>query len=66
MSAPKSSVPSPCISVCSLDEDTGFCRGCYRTGDEVETWERLTDDEKRNLLKRLEARKQQFPGLGAR
>jgi predicted Fe-S protein YdhL (DUF1289 family) len=66
MPSPKSSVPSPCISVCSLDEDTGFCRGCYRTGEEVEKWLRYTDAEKRAVLDALEARRQQYPDLGAR
>lgn len=31
---------SPCISVCSLDE-TGHCRGCYRTRDEIAGWIRM-------------------------
>jgi predicted Fe-S protein YdhL (DUF1289 family) len=34
---------SPCLGVCQIDEDTGFCRGCARTRSEVATWLSLTD-----------------------
>lgn len=29
---------SPCIGVCAIDDDTGFCRGCARTLDEIAAW----------------------------
>ncbi|ODA68275.1 hypothetical protein A7A08_00092 [Methyloligella halotolerans] len=29
---------SPCIGVCQLDDRTGFCLGCGRTGDEIGAW----------------------------
>ena len=25
---------SPCIGICSLDEE-GYCEGCFRTGEEI-------------------------------
>ena len=28
-------VPSPCISLCEIAPDTGLCRGCLRTIDEI-------------------------------
>ena len=28
-------VPSPCISVCRMDEATGLCQGCWRTLGEI-------------------------------
>jgi uncharacterized protein len=31
-------LPSPCISVCQMDAATGWCRGCYRTMDEIVRW----------------------------
>ena len=31
-------VSSPCIGVCSMDESTGLCLGCYRTMDEIQQW----------------------------
>lgn len=32
------SIPSPCISVCRMDAATGWCKGCYRTIDEIIAW----------------------------
>lgn len=29
---------SPCIGICDIDEQTGHCRGCARTGREVADW----------------------------
>lgn len=48
---------SPCISVCAIDEATGFCKGCHRTVEEVASWLYYTDDEKRRVLAALPARK---------
>ena len=37
---------SPCISVCKMDEDTGFCEGCARTSKEKILWkDKNTTDE---------------------
>lgn len=54
-------VPSPCISVCQMDEQTGLCRGCYRTLDEIADWGRLTDDERLKAWMRIEARQLPVP-----
>ena len=37
-----SGVPSPCISVCRMDERSGLCLGCYRSIDEIIDWGRQT------------------------
>ena len=39
-------VPSPCILVCAIDTDTGWCFGCGRTGDEIAAWGTATDGER--------------------
>lgn len=51
------SVPSPCISVCQMEEATGLCLGCRRTVDEIRDWIILTPDEKRAVLARIAERK---------
>ena len=43
-------VPSPCVSICRIDPDTGWCEGCARTLDEIAEWSGLTDHEKRAVL----------------
>ena len=36
-------VTSPCTGICKLDEATGWCLGCGRTGDEIGDWRGLPD-----------------------
>ena len=31
-------VESPCVSICVMDEATGWCIGCGRTLDEIARW----------------------------
>ncbi len=33
---------SPCISICTLDDVSGYCRGCARTMDEITEWRTLS------------------------
>ncbi|MET1414413.1 DUF1289 domain-containing protein [Roseibium sp. HPY-6] len=37
------SMVSPCVGTCKLDEATGYCIGCARTGDEIALWGGETD-----------------------
>jgi predicted Fe-S protein YdhL (DUF1289 family) len=50
---------SPCISVCQLDDRTGWCLGCYRTIDEIRDWIIMPPDERRQVLDRLTERRAQ-------
>jgi len=47
-----SSVESPCIQVCTLD-DNMVCIGCYRTQDEIRDWIIATDERKLEILERI-------------
>ena len=51
-----SSVASPCISVCQINEKTQQCLGCYRTVEEITQWWDMPPDEQRALLVVLEQR----------
>ncbi|MEN7342300.1 MAG: DUF1289 domain-containing protein [Pseudomonadota bacterium] len=46
---------SPCISVCTLDEDN-VCMGCFRTLDEIIDWTMLDDAEKQAVLDNVATR----------
>jgi predicted Fe-S protein YdhL (DUF1289 family) len=46
----RSGPPSPCISVCTIDEKTGWCLGCARTIDEIRDWLIMTPEQKQALL----------------
>lgn len=49
-------VPSPCISVCRMHPQTGWCEGCYRTMDEIRLWSRADDATKKQVWARIEER----------
>jgi predicted Fe-S protein YdhL (DUF1289 family) len=53
-----SGVASPCVDVCRMNPETGFCDGCFRTIDEIAAWASCDDDEKRAVLARVESRRQ--------
>lgn len=55
MTAP--AVTSPCISVCRMDEASGWCEGCLRTIDEITVWSLLDDAEKRAVWLELGQRR---------
>ncbi len=50
-------VPSPCISICAIEDVTGLCSGCLRTLDEIAVWSMLDDAEKRAVLTSIDARR---------
>jgi hypothetical protein len=50
-------VPSPCISVCRIDPETGWCEGCYRTIDEIARWGALGNNEKLGVWAELKRRR---------
>ena len=49
-------VPSPCISVCRIDADSGCCDGCLRTLGEIAAWSQLGNDAKRGVWRIIEQR----------
>jgi predicted Fe-S protein YdhL (DUF1289 family) len=59
------SVPSPCISVCRIEEGSGLCLGCRRTVEEIRDWIILAPEEKRAVLARIAERKQRTGESGA-
>lgn len=49
-------VPSPCVSVCVMQPETGQCVGCLRTLQEIGDWGRLPDADKRQIWRQIQAR----------
>lgn len=52
----KENVPSPCVSVCRMSEQTGLCLGCWRTIDEIRAWSTSDDATRRQLWTTIEQR----------
>jgi len=50
-------VPSPCVSICVIDEPTGLCAGCYRTLGEIAGWIDLSAAERRAVVANLALRR---------
>jgi predicted Fe-S protein YdhL (DUF1289 family) len=48
---------SPCISVCQMDDATGWCLGCRRTIDEIREWMIMAPEERQRVLDNLPARR---------
>lgn len=54
---------SPCISVCRMDERTGWCEGCLRRLEEIGQWTRMSDAERRAVWARVGERALQLGGV---
>lgn len=50
--------PSPCVSICRMDDATGYCIGCLRTIDEIRDWIIMMPAEREAVLKQLDLRRQ--------
>ncbi len=57
-----STVPSPCVNICRMDDGTGWCEGCLRSIDEIATWSLLDDGEKRAVIAELAQRRTVWAG----
>ena len=58
-------VASPCISVCTMDEATGWCAGFLRTLDEIAVWSLLDEADKRAVWVELSQRRVEWRRLRA-
>lgn len=53
--------PSPCISVCRINDATGRCYGCFRSIDEIRDWIIMPPAERQKLLVELKQRRMAQP-----
>jgi len=56
--------PSPCVSICRLDDRTGLCVGCFRNIDEIRDWMIMPPDERQAVLRRIDERRAGAAGGG--
>lgn len=56
-SAPPRPVKTPCVQVCTMDDDSGLCLGCFRTLGEIAAWSRLSDAEREGVMRDLAGRR---------
>ena len=55
-------IESPCVRICLIHPEARICVGCYRTGDEIAAWSRLTPEARRALMDELPGRASRLPG----
>jgi predicted Fe-S protein YdhL (DUF1289 family) len=56
-------ISTPCIRICVLDPETGFCEGCGRTLEEVERWLGMSETERQRIMAELPGRRGGAPSL---
>ena len=49
-------IVSPCIGVCAINDNNGFCHGCYRTVEEIREWWNMTDQDREKVMGTLDQR----------
>jgi uncharacterized protein len=49
-------IETPCVKVCVVDPETGFCIGCGRTRGEIGSWLGLSPGERHAIMASLDER----------
>ena len=49
-------IESPCINICVIHPEARICTGCYRSGEEIASWSRLSAQARREIMDALPAR----------
>jgi hypothetical protein len=57
--------PSPCVSICRIDDVTGLCAGCFRNIDEIRDWMIMPPMERQDVLRRIDERRRVAGAAGA-
>lgn len=50
---------SPCVNVCVMDAQTGCCKGCWRTLEEIATWSQMSEAQRQQVWQQLPGRQMQ-------
>lgn len=53
-------VASPCTGVCKLDDTTGWCMGCGRTGEEMDGWRIQAEADRQEIWDQIPGRLQKL------
>ena len=56
-SSPPPPIVTPCTKVCVVDGESGLCLGCFRTLEEIASWEDFDPLKRAELMAALPARR---------
>ena len=54
-------IESPCVKLCVIHPEARICMGCYRTGDEIAGWSRMTPETRTEIMRTLPERAATIP-----
>jgi predicted Fe-S protein YdhL (DUF1289 family) len=54
-------IQSPCVDICRIDGNSGFCVGCLRTRAEIREWKGMPDERRQEVLDELAQRAVTLP-----
>ena len=49
-------IETPCIKICVIEPESGFCIGCGRTRDEIASWLSITPEQRHAVVVALPER----------
>jgi uncharacterized protein len=49
-------IETPCVKICVVEPETGFCIGCGRTRGEIADWIAMAPDERHKVMEGLPER----------
>ncbi len=47
---------SPCIGICQMDDESGYCIGCGRTLEEISNWGSTSPEVRQDTMEQLATR----------
>ena len=54
-------IESPCIQLCVIHPQARICMGCFRTGDEIAAWSRMSPEMRQEIMSTLAERARTIP-----
>lgn len=52
----RAEIESPCVKICVIHPEARLCIGCHRTINEISTWSRLSQEDRRAIMADLATR----------
>ena len=49
----RNEVDSPCVNICIVHPQANICTGCFRTIDEISSWSKMSESERKGIIKEL-------------
>ena len=49
----RNELDSPCVNICIVHPQANICTGCFRTIDEISNWSRMSESERKGIIKVL-------------